>query len=251
MPHYYDPITGKQVPSVLAKGTGKPRATNLRDARELGLGVGTTSVTGQLVKEGLDIWKLNKMIDTINDLNPCHLMLTPESAQRKEVWKQYKNATSKASARGTDIHNKLEMYYKHGVNSEDPFIQPIIDFIADKFPSVEWESEATFFYNGYGGQIDLLSRDDEFIILDFKTKDTDDIKKMIPYSEHHMQTAAYVQGVFAESLEIEMLNMVKRYNLFASTQVKGLLNLTESTEYEKDIAKFNHLLDFWKLENDM
>ncbi len=42
----------------------------------------------------------------------------------------------------------------------------------------------------------------------------------------------------------------KCYNLFISTQVPGLLNLTESTDFERDWGMFEALLKLWQLRNN-
>ncbi len=108
-----------------------------------------------------------------------------------------------------------------------------------------YEAEASFAHPlGFGGKVDLHSKSTENgIVLDFKTKNTSDVKKMKGYSEHIMQLAAYREGLGIPN--------ARCYNLFISTQNPELVVLQE---YKEDDLKrhwqmFLCLLRYWRLSN--
>ncbi len=83
------------------------------------------------------------------------------------------------------------------------------------------------------------------VVLDFKTKDTLDIKKFKGYKEHIMQLAAYRHGLGIPHAEC--------YNLFISSQDTKLVKLVEYREEELDQAweMFKCLLKYWQILNKM
>lgn len=281
MSHWYD---SQGNPKYTIKGAnGKIRSTTLRDARKLNLVPSVTTIMSVEDKPGLLIWKQQQL------LKACMLYPYDEEMYEEDFWKRKVITESEmigknAAERGTEIHNALEHYYLTGeVNEkESKFILPVIDYMNTRFPNVDWIPEASFTSPlGFGGKVDMHSKgkfhyeekeveiespdhidengnqvygkiakvvrkvkvwDQRPIVLDYKTKDTDDRKKMIAYDQHHMQTAAYANGFEIEEAE--------RYNLFISTHIPGMFELTESTDFEREFAMFNNLLQFWQLKNN-
>ncbi len=258
MSHWYDPQGN---PKYEIKGAnGKLRPTTLRDARKLNLVPSVTTIMSVEDKPGLLVWKQQQL------LKACMLCPYDEEMYDETFWKQKVMAQSElisktAAERGTAIHNALEHYYVTGevLDKDREFIEPVIKFMNERFPGVEWIAEESFASPyGFGGKVDMHSKgkwhsevqsgkkvkvwDQLPIVLDYKTKDTADPKKMIAYDQHHMQTAAYANGFKIEEAE--------RYNLFISTHVPGLYALTESTDYEREYGMFSNLLQFWQLKNN-
>lgn len=245
MGHWYD---SKGNPTYKVKGAnGKMRDTTLRDARKLNLVPSVTTIMGVEDKPGLLVWKQAQL------LKACMLYPFDEEMYDEDFWKRKVITESEligknAAERGTEIHNALEHYYLTGeINEkESKFILPVIEFMNTRFPGVDWIPEASFSSPlGFGGKVDMHSKGKEGqlpIVLDYKTKDTDDRKKMIAYDQHHMQTAAYANGFGIENAE--------RYNLFISTHIPGMFELTESTDFEREFGMFTNLLQFWQLKNN-
>lgn len=263
MGHWYteDGEPMYQVPYANGKGM---RDTTLGDAKKLRLMKSVTTVLGLQDKPGLTTWLQQQTLKAVWE--------NPPRGEYKD-WCQRISLLSKsvgkaAAERGNAIHDQLEKYYTDGVTKEDPFIKLVIEFMHAHFPGVNWISEESFASkkHRFGGRIDLYSP--EGIVLDFKTKDTADVKKMVAFDDHHMQTAAYAVGLaehgkfnekstlkFSPGTETAPGNValprhVKRFNLFISTHTPGLITLTESTNFDRDWEMFYTLNKFWELKNN-
>lgn len=251
--HWYN-MKGEPVYTVMGSNK-KIRETTLRDAKKLNLWPGVTTILkAKADSYFLAEYKKDQLLDAVIEC-PYNFLNEDEVEWRKKVKTMSYAHVKRANVRGGIIHNALEDYMVHGKpfkesNTEEldveEICQPVIEFLNDKFQGVQWISEASFTSPfGYGGKVDLHSKEDK-IVLDFKTKDTDDVSKMVAYDDHHMQTAAYAEGLFGDSFTAN----VKRYNLFISTKESGLLNLTESTDFPRDWMMFYHLLKYWQLDNN-
>lgn len=244
--HWYD-TEGKPAYTIIG-ANGKERDTTLRDARKFQYSPSTTTVIGGAAKPGLDNYLQQQLLDAFLR-NP---LATDHPEWRRKTVELSKEHSKKAATRGTAIHDALEKYYLGGKVSKTmaPIVNPVIEFLKETFGGIKWQPERSFTHKlGFGGKVDMSyyheGFDDGFthgIVLDFKTKDTDDIKKMVAYDEHGMQTASYAVG-------LDIPN-ARRYNLFISTQVPGLLSLTESTDFERDWGMFEALLKLWQLRNN-
>ncbi len=240
MAHWYD-VNGNTAYETIGND-GKLRPTTLRDARKLQLVPSVTTIMAILSSPALGVYKENQIVQACYEY--------PFADQKEEFgnWKsriimRSRDHAKRASERGTQIHDKLEQYFIHGgITSDDAeFIEPVIDFLYKEFGNEDWAPERSFTHRlGFGGKMDLSSPN---IILDFKTKDKDEegFKSLKVYDNHHMQTAAYAVG-----LDIPY---AKRYNLFISTSVPGLVKLTESTDFCREWAMFKCCLDIWQLQN--
>lgn len=227
---------------------GNERDTTLRDARKLNLVPSVTTVMAGAAKPGLDNYLQTQLLEaciSIGYSQRCNDKLK----WKREVISKSREHSSNAAAKGTKLHDALEQYFlgKGYDNKLEPIISPVIQLLYDEFGGIKWKPEVSFSSKlGFGGKVDMsyggYQVDSEYgIILDFKTKDTDNVKKMIPYDEHGMQTAAYAVGLDTPN--------ARRYNLFISTQVPGLLSLTESTNFERDWGMFEALLKLWQFRN--
>lgn len=249
MGHWYNK-DGDSVYQVVGS-KGQVRDTTLRDAKKEGYFPSVTSILAVEASPGLVQYKLNQLLDAA-----WGSQLDIEQIDFKE-WKELllkksEEHAKNASDKGSTIHDALEMMIATNKKPKDKNIlnicEPAIELLKEKFPNAKWKAEKSFTdtYYGFGGKVDLHDPVNN-VVLDFKTKDTDDIKKMQPYDSHHMQTAAYSVGLFGAKVA---KNDVKRYNLFISTQKEGLLNLTESVDFDRDWAMFFSLCCFWQHKNN-
>lgn len=295
MSHYYDRVTGKPAYTVIG-ANGKERNTNVGDARKLNLVPSYSTITSVLDKPGVNMWMQNQIMDAALEWSfdsdwangeeydgAKYLELV--SAWKKQVKEIANKLGKKGRDRGTMVHDALEKCYKgEEIGSElHSLIHPVVELIKHQFGLLDWVAEASFAKDGYGGKVDLHSKQggnmywatidadgyenggaqtkeeamelaDNYetviekhqgIVIDFKTKDVDDIKKMKPYPEDVMQHAAYRDG-------LDIPN-AKCYSLFVNVKHPGMLVLHEWKEEDIQRAKkmFLCLRDFWYLSNKM
>jgi hypothetical protein len=244
--HYYHTspeLRGQPCYEVPKVKSEEMRATNITDARKLGLVPGTTEVTGIIGKSGILPWHVGIIIDTIKD-NPWTL--------QREDYKKTINALAKpkleeAMLRGTELHDKLEKYFKikQLCETDKQFILPVYEDVCSRFPNHEWVNEEGFAHPlGFGGKVDLHSKTDDGIIIDFKTKAKDKLNDGMCYDDYAMQLAAYRAGL--------QLPRAKCYNLLISTVTPGLIHYRQYTEEELELGleKFKCLLRYWQLTNN-
>lgn len=220
---------------------GEFRATTLRDAKKLGLVPSVTTINAILSRPGLDKWKMDKLLDAA--FTNRALKLTKERWSAV-VRSRANEESSAAMKRGTQLHDHLEQFFKCNKIQEEEFIIPAIKMVNAINTNNNWRAEDSFAHpSGFGGKIDLHSKEGDGFIIDFKTKAFTEIKEMA-YDEHAMQLAAYSIG----------LNLPKArcFNLFISTTKPGLLHLHEwkKGDIERAGKMFNHLLELWKLFNN-
>jgi hypothetical protein len=243
--HWYD-TDGKPAYEIVG-ANGKLRDTTLRDARKFNYAPSTTTVIAGAAKPGLDNYFTQQLLEAClrNPMSKfiCGFDTAAVAEWKKKTAEMAKEHSKNAATSGTAIHDSLEKYYLGEKFSKKmkPICEPVIKLLQEEFGEVDWQPERSFTHKlGFGGKVDMSSASDR-IVLDFKTKATDDVKKMVQYDEHGMQTASYAVG-------LDIPNS-RRYNLFISTQVPGLLNLTESTDFERDWGMFEALLKLWQLRN--
>lgn len=244
--HYYD-LDGKPRYEVTGVN-GKLRPTNVTDAKKLGLVPSVTTVLDQLSKPNLINWIQEQLLDA-SILKPYK----PEDWENVQAYKDFLTTESRrigkeASQKGTLIHDAIEQYFLTGKKDKKyrVYIESVIECLNDEFSSdVIWISEESFASSyGFGGKVDLHSKSHN-IIVDFKTKDKENIKAIKAYDEQKMQLSAYHMG-----LQLPMC--ARRFNLFISTAKghEGEYNLVESEDYFKPWNMFYHLLEFWKERNN-
>lgn len=237
MSHWYktDGSTAYTVKS--AKGTDRP--TTLADARKHDYWPSVTNLFQLIASPALDNYRQNQLLNAvwnnILDVGRCS-----KADFSKKVIEESREHSKKAAERGSKIHDAIEnaLLGKELEDDMKDICVPVLEFLKHEFPKATWEPERSFCSRlGFGGKVDLSDR--YGIILDFKTKDTDDVKKMTSYDNHCMQTAAYAVGLDMPGAD--------RYNLFISTQVPGLLKLEKHDNFAKDWGMFEALLKFWQL----
>jgi hypothetical protein len=261
MSHYYEIGTGTPVYEVdRTDGKGK-RPTNSRDARKLNLVPSVTTITSVLAKPGLVNWQAEQTI-----------YATLASARQREgeeyldytkrIIYESNNISRKASDRGSQLHNLLEEFYKLDsfhteyltdiLDKDCAFITPVISAVGAVIDNItggvyEIIPEKSFASSlGFGGKVDLVveGKDkDNSVIIDFKTKNTIDIKKFYKYDEHLMQLAAYRTG-----LEMPKARCI---DIYFSAIEPGIIEVHEWTEedLQRGWKMFESLLNYWKLSN--
>lgn len=256
MSHYYD-REGNPAYEVPNKSTGGMRATTVSDARKLNLSPSVTTVMAGAAKPALGPYVEKQILDAAISVKANGMA---EVEWRQAVLRKSREHSKNAAAKGTKIHDALEHYYLTGKikRGESPILRskteggyygwkevlaPVIEALRSEFGDIKWTPERSFTHPlGFGGKVDMsYNGEDKQIVLDFKTKDTDDIKKMVAYDDHGIQTASYAVG-------LDIPNAI-RYNLFISTQVPGLIKLTESVDFERDWGMFKSLLELWQWKN--
>lgn len=244
MSHWYQVSDGAPMYTVIAKN-GRERATTLADARKLNLVPSVTTVMDCQDKPALVEWKANQVMDACIKHPYTDNLDVLEWKTDIRVMSRQKGTD--AADRGSEIHNALEYYYKTGKVQKDDehIVVPVIEQMEIMFPGVKWIAEDSFAHpDGFGGKVDMHSP--EGIVLDFKTKPS--LAKMVAYDDHGMQTAAYTKGLMDRHGWKQPEN-VRRHNLFIHTIEPGVMKLTESSGWERDIGMFYSLLKFWQWKN--
>lgn len=220
------------------------RDTTIRDAKKVGALYSVTTVTGQIRKEMLENWKLKQLMKAVSELPLWGQDESWENYQRR-VFNRYLDNTNRYSKQGTEIHNKLEDYFttyelqEEDMNQLSPAIEAVMSLDYDYLePELSFAS-----IEGYGGKIDLILRkaDGTTAILDFKTKQGDDLNKTL-YDDYPMQLAAYRQAIDPTA---------DCYNLFISVTHPGVVRMHrwEEEDLQRGWKMFKSLLDYCKLAN--
>lgn len=247
MSHYYD-IEGNTrytVPYADPKRKGE-RPTTLRDAKKHNWVPSVTTIMQVAAKPGLDHWKQNQLLDAAIEIEYNGWSDDP-SVFRRKVVSMSKKKGEEASIRGTELHDSLEQFYLgNGFDKNKAFVEPAIELLYETLGDQEWIPEESFAHrSGFGGKVDLCARAsiNESYVVDFKTKITGDLDKMVAYDEHRMQLAAYSDGLD--------MRAPRCFNLFISTESPGIVKLVEHTREEMLRAEemFTCLLEYWQLMN--
>jgi hypothetical protein len=196
--HWYD-RTGRPCYEQ-ATQKGGLRATDLRDARKLGLLPSVTTVLSVVAKPALTTWMVQQgimaaltipRIDGESESDFLGRIMTDSKAQAKA-----------AAEEGTRVHDALECHFKGKRYPPQyaPHVAGVVAAMNEAFPDItDWIAEASFGHErGFGGKVDLHSPSTG-IVVDFKGKDGDfsDGKKL-DYDQH-WQLAAYNRGLLLPS----------------------------------------------------
>jgi hypothetical protein len=238
--HWYSRAGQPAYEQITAKGG--LRATDLRDARKLGLVPSVTTVLSVVAKPQLEKWKRDQVLMAALTLPRTEAESEADFLRRIAVDSE---AQAKAAAEeGTRIHDAIEAYFKEGCPSSSPYIQHVRAVRAELsrlFPDVtDWVPEKSFASEeGFGGKVDLHSPSTG-IVCDWKGKDGDfsDGKKLA--YDQHWQLAPYQRGL--------RLKTAPCANLFVSRTHPGKVAAHVWTP--QDIAEgwevFAAALSLWK-----
>jgi hypothetical protein len=226
---------------VMAKATGLPRPTTLRDARKLGLYVAVSTIAKMRPAYELTDWKVRQAAK-LADANPREDGEELEDYGHR-ILRLHNDEGRKIMDLGSAIHGCIE---KHLVGEQydmqaygECVRAALADF--DRWAGLDGNKpEKSFAHHyGYGGKCDLHKPG---FVCDFKTKDFGEGQFPGAYGNHAMQLSAYREGLGMPSARCAII--------FVSTTSKGLTHLVEVAEEElaKGWKQFCLLLKYWKIE---
>lgn len=249
--HWYD-REGNPAYSVTAKN-GQQRATTLRDARSLNLCPSVSGIISVAAKPGLDIWKQQNVL--LAALTLPRETGEPEQAWLERVMMDAKQSSRVAADRGTAIHATIQAFFEGALIPESmPMCRPVEEAIKTHFGELLLLPELSFAHPlGYGGKADLIAKsrhDFDGVVIDIKTKETEDISKAEIYSEHGMQLAAYRMGFGMP--KARCANVFVGYKMVNGiTQFTGVKVVEhEPADLDRYWLMFTKLLEFWQLKNN-
>ena len=220
---------------------GKERNTTLADAKKLNLVPSVTGIMAMSYKPALERWKITEAIKSA-----IVLKIDDDETIDEFVSRCRENSTlvgKKAADRGSEIHYEIEEGFISNKKS-DSYIA-IRNWLEEHYPYEKWIAEDSFCAKqGYGGKIDLYSKNG--IYIDFKTKDDlrgKDPKRLV-FDEHGMQLSAYIQGCGLDTAE--------RISIFVDREDTSLIacHVWDKESHTKHLNMFNSLLSFWKLSKN-
>ena len=237
--HWYTTDGAPQY-TVTAKN-GNQRNTTLADARKMNLVPSVTTIMASAAKPGLEAWKLNQMM--LAAMTLPRAADEPEDAYVQRIIKDSKEHAKMAAERGTEIHAALEAWYE-GVMIGDKveYQTGVAEAIKAHFGDCNWSSEKSFAHQlGFGGKIDLHTKDGNGVVIDFKTKEftAEEADKLVGFDENVMQLAAYRKGL--------AIPQARCANVFVSVTEPGLVKIVEwqPNEIERGWAMFDALRLYW------
>lgn len=241
--HWYS-ADGSPAYEIKAKA-GHMRAVTLRDARKLNLFPSVTGILACAAKPQLERWKIEQAMLACLSLPRAEWENETEFMARALTDSQ--EQANKARERGTLLHAQVEQSFLDYARVEPEhleYVAPVRQWLDIRFGGIAWCAEKSFASAlGYGGKVDLHSRDIGGVVLDFKTKDFSDPLTVKGYDEQGIQLAAYAMGL---GLGQDAL----RINLFISTTVPGLIVPVEwpTATFGRHWSMFQALLAYWQAD---
>jgi len=240
--HWYtkDGIPQYTVPS---KKDGLPRATTLRDARTMDLVPSVTTILGCAAKPALIAWLQQQVLFAALTLprRPDE----PEKEYIERIISDSKEQGRSAADAGTAIHASIQGFYEdRPTGKHQESVDACTKAITEHFGEAIWISERSFSHEfGFGGKCDLFCAGTINAVVDIKTKEFTDPKKVEGYDEHLMQLAAYRVGLGIPNARCA--------NVFVSRNVPNLVVVKEWSEDDliRGWKMFLSLLEFWQLKN--
>ena len=229
----------------IAAKNGSMRPVTLRDARKLNLFPSVTGILRCAAAPGLERWKVEQGM--LACLTLPRLDGEDDSAFMKRALEDSRQQARKAAELGTTLHAQIERSFSGPCDVEWwDYVKPVRAWLDQQFGNTEWCAERSFAHSfGYGGKVDLFSRDHGGIVIDFKSKDFPDPDAVKAYDEHGIQLAAYAVG-----LGLTLEEVPQRWNVFVSTRVPGLIKAVpwEFTTFQRHWQMFSSLLSYWKAD---
>ena len=235
--HWYTRTGAPQYTVVGANG--KQRNTTLADARKNALVPSVTTILNIMAKPALTNWLQQQVL-----LSALTLPKRPDETDKdycERIINDSKETGRSAAEAGTDIHASVQGWYENNpTGNHVESVKACDEAITQTFGLQDWISERSFAHElGFGGKCDLFCP--EGIVIDIKTKEFSDPKKVDAYDEHLMQLSAYRVGLGIPEARCA--------NVFVSRSVQGLAVVKEWSA--EDLARgwemFVRLLEFWQL----
>jgi hypothetical protein len=213
------------------------------DARTMDLVPSVTTILNMAAKPALIAWLQQQVLYAALTLprRPDE----PEKEYIERIINDSKEQGRSAADAGTAIHASIQGFYEDkptGKHQES--VDACTKAITEHFGEAIWISERSFSHEfGFGGKCDLFCTGTINAVVDIKTKEFTDPKKVEGYDEHLMQLAAYRVGLG--------IPMARCANVFVSRNVPNLVVVKEWSE--EDLVRgwkmFLSLLEFWQLKN--
>jgi hypothetical protein len=219
------------------KGNEKP--TTLREARKETphLVPSTTMILRLADKPQLTEWKINQAI--LSALTCPRIDGESETAYLSRIKSDAREQAKKAAERGTVIHAWVQQGFDGDCPPEGvPFFESAIETVEKECGDQWWICEKSFATDKYGGKCDLHS--DEYL-LDVKTVDKD-LSTLKTWEEHHMQLAAYDNGILNSTFPSgRKCGILYVHQFTAESRVVWVT----AEELHKGWKMFSALLNYW------
>jgi hypothetical protein len=243
--HWYT-LDGKPAYTIKkAKGDGD-RPTTLRDARKHNLLPSVTTIFGVMAKPSLERWKMVKTaeaaIATERDADE------PDERYIQRILARSRSETSEAAELGTKVHDALDnaLCGRGEVPADvSKYVAPAL-FLLGGYGIKNLQTEKTVVNKseGYAGRVDLIAEFNHgsHIVIDFKTRKTQEDTKVVPYEFQAMQIAAYAMAEFGT------LENVYGSNLYISTTEIGRVEkvIYEPDQLQAEYKTFLHMNAMWR-----
>ena len=243
--HWYsrDGAPAHRVPK--KDGSGD-RATNIADARKMGLLPSVTNVLGILSKPQLEKWKMRQVALATLRVPQKSAEEPPEYYAERVIDEAFQQVEEAADL-GTRIHAALE----HGLAGEpfddelSVYVDPVFRWKAEKrLGFTERELVVVNSDDGFAGKCDVFFAYGKGRkgILDFKTKKTEMGKMPDAYPEQGMQLAAYA----ATHYGVDALPDILAANVVISTTEPGRMEIVKHENLSRLYECFVHACDVWR-----
>ena len=240
--HWYD-VEGNPRHEMPKKDGSGMRPTTLADARKLNLLPSVTSILSLYPRPYLQMWQKKQVL--MSALTLTRLKDETDDALIARIMADADEQARIAREKGTAIHGAIERFIC-GLSTEveySIYVQAVLSALKTHLEDYAFltkcKAEKSFASEvGYGGRIDIFSRELGFI-ADIKTSEFDDLKK-VGYQEHLIQLSAYGYGL--NMLDARLLNV------YVSTKVPGLVKIIEYTEGKEEAFEiFKKCFELWCL----
>lgn len=235
--HWYYP-DGTPCYEIIGKN-GKARSPYLKEAMELNLHPGVTTITGQVRKYGIEIY--GKKQTAWSALTIPRLPNEKDEEFVDRILVESAEHSKLAMEKGTELHRSIEDYIRgqksllwqrHLDNLRDTLNQYGIDIFKGK-PEHSFASPL-----GFGGKTDFVT---DLIICDFKTKEFVGGVKQLAWPEMLWQLAAYDRGIGGPTRR-RLLNV-----FIGIKDCEVRIHEWTVEDANRGWLAFKALLDFWQI----
>jgi hypothetical protein len=247
MGHYYTddpPAPFYEVPYADKTRAGELRPVTIKDAKKVGAYPSPNEVMGIIDKPGLLYWKLQHMSDATHQ-TVIELGGNWDTYGWSKSYDLYKELTSEAASKGTEIHDAIEQALLNNPYEEQykEIITSVLHWLEEENISPTGVEEVFVSKDiGIGGKIDVVDSD-TLTIVDWKTIDTLGKKLNFYTKDKTPLMAAYSMGVFG-TLDTNL------WNVFISRDEPGKIipKLYTREEIEFGWRKFYFAYKLWTHE---